>query len=102
MDSMDKYGGGPFEGVIAKIKPSLQQMVDALVPVIQGIIDALAPTIKQCSDTIIQLWEAIAKTCPDKRVVWLAFHHKKARVRKKNMARIAKYITRELKSDDYG
>ena len=104
MDSVNKYGsdGVPFTGEIAEITPAeqqLQKMIDALVPVIQGIIDAIVPLIEPCIYTINRTWDEILKSYPDKRVVWLAFHHPKARVRKKNRNRIAKFYEREMKRD---
>ena len=103
MDSVNKYGsdGVPFTGKIAEITPEeqqLQKMIDAFVPVIQAIIDAIVPFIEHCSDEINRIWDEILKY-PDKRVVWLAFHHPKARVRKKNRNRIAKYIAKAVNAD---
>lgn len=106
MDSVNKYGsdGVPFTGKIAEIKPAeqqLQQIIDAFVPVAQCIIDAIVPLIEPCIDKITQLWDEILKSYPDKRVVRLAFHHPKARVRKKNRNRIARYIAKAVKRDDH-
>lgn len=33
--------------------------------------------------------------CPNKRVVWLALHHKKKRIRKKNLNRAMKIISKQ-------
>lgn len=105
MDYVNKYGsdGVPFTGKIAEITPAeqqLQQMIDAFVPIAQSIIDAIVPLIKPCIDEITGLWDQILKSYPDKRVVWLAFHHPKERVRKKNRNRIAKYFAKAAISDD--
>lgn len=105
MDSVNKYGsdGVPFTGKIAEIKPSeqqLQQIIDALVPVVQSIIDAIVPVIEHYSNEITRMWDAILKAYPDNRVVWLAFHHKKAKVRKKNRKRIVRYINKAVRDDD--
>ena len=98
---VDKYSSGvPFTGQIAEIKPAeqqIQQMIDAFVPVVQCLIDAIVPLIEPCIDSITQTWEAILKSYPDKRIVWLAFYHPKAKVRKKNRERIAKYIAKAVK-----
>ena len=106
MDSVNKYGsdGVPFTGKIAEIAPmaqQLQQIIDAFVPVAQCIIDALVPLIEPCIDATTRLWDEILKSYPDKRVVWLAFHHPKEKVRKKNRNRIARYITKGVKHHDY-
>ena len=104
LQSVDKYSSGvPFTGKVAEIKPleqQIQEMTDALVPIVQSIIDAIVPMIEPCIDAITQIWDEVLKSYPDKRVVWLAFYHPKARVRKKNRSRIAKYIAKAVKRDD--
>lgn len=101
---VDKYSSGvPFTGEIAEIKPSeqqIQQMIDAFVPFAQGIIDAIYPLIKPAVDAFSQLWDEVLHSYPNRRVVWLAFFHPKARVRKKNRNRIVKYIAKAVKCDD--
>ena len=103
-DSVNKYSSDvPFSGETAEIKSieqQTQQIIDNLVPVVQNLVDALVPTIESCVDVINHLWDEILKSYPDNRVVWLAFHHKKARVRKKNRHRIAKYIAKAVNADD--
>lgn len=101
IDSVNKYGsdGIPCTGNVAAIKPpeqQVQQIIDALVPVVQGIIDALVPLLKPCIDGLTRLWDEILKSYPDRRVVWLAFHHKRAKVRKKNRKRIARYFAKAV------
>lgn len=125
MDSVNKYGsdGVPFTGEIAEIMPEEQQFqkindawnqfctdaakilkpcIDSLVLAFQSVIDGIVPLIGHCINVTTHLWEEMLKTYPDKRVVWLAFHHKKAKVRKKNMARIKKYMEKAVKIDDHG
>lgn len=107
MDSVNKYGsdGVLFTGNVAEITPAeqqLQQMIDAFVPVVQSIIDAVAQLIEPVIDEVNRLWGEVLKSYPDKRVVWLAFHHKKAKVRKKNRNRISKYIMKAVNADDQG
>lgn len=105
LQSVDKYSSGvPFTGKIAEIKPpeqQIQQIIDAFVPVIQGIIDAIAPLIEHCIDELTRLGDKVLESYPDKRVVWLAFHHPKAKVRKKNRRRIAKYIEKAVNRDGF-
>lgn len=105
MDSVNKYGsdGIPFTGKIAEIAPmeqQLQRITDALASVIQSITDELVPLIEECIETISELWDAVLKEYPDKRIVWLAFHHKKERVRKKNRNRIIKYCEKAVNRSD--
>lgn len=99
MDSVNKYGsdGVLFTGEIAEIKPSeeqIKQIVDAFVPTIQAVIDAIVPTINSCLDIFTQLWGEILKSYPDKRILHLAFHHPKERVRKKNRNRIIRELSK--------
>lgn len=42
--------------------------------------------------------EAICSEYPNRRVVWLAFNHRKARIRKKNMNRIIRWYQREVQN----
>lgn len=100
LQSVDKYSSNvPFTGQIAEIKPleqQIQQIIDAFVPVVQCIIDAVVPLIEPCIGAITRLYDEVLKSCPDKRVVWLAFHHPKAKVRKKNRHRLVKYIEKAV------
>lgn len=106
MDSVNKYGsdGVPFTGKIAEITPAeqqLQRMIEAFVPIVQSIIDAIVPLIEPAINELNRLWNEALKSYPDKRVVWLAFYHPKARVRKKNRNRIAKYIAKAVNHHDH-
>ena len=103
--SMNKYGsdGVPFTGNVAEITPAeqqLQQIIDALVPVVQQIIDALVPTLENCVEAVSKLWDDVLKAYPDNRVVWLAYHSKKRRVRKKNRNRIVRYFKKAVNCSD--
>ena len=105
MDSVNKYGsdGVPFSGKIAEIEPveqQIQKIIDAFVPVVQSITDAIAQTIEHCIGAITNLLDAVLRSHPDKRIVWLAFHHKKERVRKKNRNRLIRYIHKAVKAND--
>lgn len=54
----------------------------------------------RCFSETVTIIQAYTKTLfgvfPNKRVVWLAFHHKKARVRKKNYRRVLRWLERRL------
>ena len=107
MDSVDKYGscGIPWwQGETLKsssYEEQIQKFKDALVPVVNAICDELVPAFAVCVDSIIQLFDDILKTYPDRRVVWLAFCHKKEKVRKKNRNRLVKYYAKAVKRDDH-
>lgn len=98
IDSVEKYGSGGvlFDGHTAEIKSAEQQIQELqqyLEPVVHAF-EALMHEIKQSVSAIVDLWDSILKAYPDKRVVWLAFHHKKERIRKKNRNRIIKFFKR--------
>ena len=116
MDSVDKYGscGIPWwEGEILKhssLEELNQKIADAFLPMQQAICDLLAPAIKNVSDVIRSVFDTAVdnlanllngplKSYPNKRIVWLAFCHKKERVRKKNFNRIIKYYAKAVKRD---
>lgn len=105
LQAVDKYGSGvPFTGEIAEIAPpeqQLQQIIDALVPFIQGIIEAIVPLIEPCVDAINQTWNEMLESYPNKRIVHLAFYHKKARVRKKNLYKIIDFWDKAVKQCDH-
>lgn len=82
------------------IVPAFQNIVDALIPAIQHIIDGIVPLIGPLAEQIVQEWKETLKLYPNKRVVHLALHHPKARVRKKNMNRIIKYMSKNGGDDD--
>ena len=72
----------------------MKPLVDALVPAVQHLIDAIAPMVDVSVKNLVLLWDEILKSYPNKRVVWLAFHHPKERVRKKNRNRIIKWVSK--------
>lgn len=65
----------------------------------RSIIEVLIPVVEQAITEIKNLWEAILHTYPNKRVVWLAIHHPKERVRKKNRNRICKWLQMQYKRE---
>ena len=69
----------------------------AVEPILGSILQVLVPIVKQLITEIERLWETILHTYPNKRVVWLATHHPKERVRKKNRNRIVKWMKLQYK-----
>lgn len=78
-----------FARMVAAFNLLAQTIQNILIPAIENICTNAVPVIKRVS-------EAILKTYPNKRVVYLVFHGKR-RVRKKNINRIVKWIEREGK-----
>lgn len=63
-------------------KEKICRVADEIGKIVNLIMDALIPIIEQIADM----------ACPNKRVVHLALHAKKARTRKKNLHRILNSI----------
>ena len=63
-----------------------------LVPVIKEAINALVPLVADCVMAVTDFAISLYKQYPNKRIVWLALYHPKAKVRKKNKSRIIKYF----------
>lgn len=70
----------------------INNIKDVIQPVVANIVETLTLAIQQTIQKINHLWRTIIECYPDKRVVHLAIHHKKSRVRKKNIKRIMKWI----------
>ena len=77
--------------------PLFHEAFDPLIQAVWKTMDALAPQIESMTKEFARLWDAVLKSYPDNRVVWLALHHKKERIRKKNRKRILKWIERNEK-----
>ncbi len=75
----------------------LYNVLQEIARIYQSIEEALTPIIENVINTVNRVWEAILHTYPNKRVVWLAMHHPKERVRKKNRNRIIKWINLQYK-----
>ena len=117
-ESCDKFGSGghlyvpdadkPVEPVSPEeaIENLRDAFVQAFLPVLdmciqfyRDLADALAPQIQQLIKDFTHLYDQILRSYPDKRIVWLALHHKKERIRKKNRRRILKWVERNEKQD---
>lgn len=69
----------------------INRLWEVVVPIIGNIIQTVFPVIKKAVDKFY--------CYPNKRVVNLALHHPKERVRKKNIKRIMRWIERESKAE---
>lgn len=68
-----------------KARETIQGCVQALTDVLKPIIDEAMEVFKKICDAILHCY-------PNKKVVHLATHHPKGRVRKKNIRRIMRWI----------
>lgn len=71
-------------------RPVVEAAVEIITPIIKSIAEALPPII----ETIVDVMAQIIELYPNKRVVHLAKHARKERVRKKNINRILKWYAR--------
>ena len=67
------------------------ESVADLAVILSETISEPTPVIYDCIVALIDLANKLYKQYPQKRIVWLALCHKKAKVRKKNRSRIIKY-----------
>lgn len=70
-------------------------VVEALQPIISNIVEALTPAIQEAMAAINNMWRAVIECYPNRRVVHLALHHPKEKVRKKNTQRIMRWLRNE-------
>lgn len=73
----------------------ITEVAEIIAKALQRICEVILPVITEVVGKIGQYYEAVLRTYPNRRVVWLAFHHKRKRVRKKNKARILRWLFRE-------
>lgn len=69
-----KKGVGAIHGVV-------HEMVEVLAPIVEKVYEL----VKRITDTVLHCY-------PNKRVLHLALHHPKERVRKKNIHRILRWV----------
>lgn len=85
---------------LEKLVQGLQKMAELLAPALAVIMEAFGKIAQQASAAlklIAETSETIIEQYPNKRVLHLAKHGKKARTRKKNINRIKKYFEQESK-----
>ena len=112
-DSCDKFGSGGalyVPGVSEVVEPvsveeavqkarkvilqTFQPVIEECARIVKEFMDVVVPCIQPALEEIIRLMDLVLGFYPDKRILWLALHHKKARIRKKNRNRILKWIER--------
>lgn len=75
----------------------MEKVAEALVNFSKTIADVVVPTFKRMVDVISQYTNEVLNDPENRRVKHLAFHSKKARIRKKNINRITKQVQRNMK-----
>lgn len=72
-----------------------QKAVEAIQRLANALTDALKPVLDWAMEILKRFTDAVLpalRTYPNKKVLHLALHHPKARVRKKNLRRIMRWI----------
>lgn len=83
-----------------KILEELQEInFEEFAEAFKTVASVIKDLITQVAEFYFNLYKAIEGTAKADKVVYLAFHAKKARTRKKNINRIKKCIERAIKID---
>ena len=67
-------------------------VVEALQPIVANILEVLTPAIQEAMAAINDMWRDVIECYPNRRVVHLALHHHKKKIRKKNTNRIILWL----------
>ncbi len=73
------------------------EAIEQLAEVITRVFNAIWEMVKTVARSITKLWRAVLENYTNKRVVHLALHHKSLRIRKKNIARIMRWLRRYIR-----
>ena len=88
-----------FEDLTGNKSEDFQKAVEAIQRLAQSLVEVLKPIIDSTIETIKKMCDAVLHNYPNKRVLYLAMHHPKERVRKKNRNRIIKWIKLQYKRE---
>ena len=86
-----------FEDLTGIKSEDFQKAVEAIQRLARSIAEVLNPALGSAIEAIKKMWDAVLHIYPNKRVLYLAMHHPKERVRKKNRNRIIKWINLQYK-----
>ena len=84
-----------YEEAMERAQAACGEFVEKLATAFGILAETIAQTIRTLQPffkLVFEVMENIIETYPNKRVVYLAKHAKKARTRKKNLNRIIKYF----------
>ena len=70
----------------------IDRVVEALQPIVANIVEVLTPAIQEAMTAINNMWRSVMECYPNRRVVHLALHHRKKKIRKKNTNRIILWL----------
>lgn len=88
------------EAQFARIQKAIEIAADLAAELIVKIVAEITKALQKICEAIFPILAkatevALKSAYPNRRVVWLAFHHKRERTRKKNRKRIMRYLLRE-------
>lgn len=75
---------------VEAVTRAIQDIMLIIMQMAESITTALCQFPTDANEHIERMCAEVIHTYPNKRVVWLALHHKKKRVRNKNINRILK------------
>lgn len=87
-----------LQAIAAEPAEKIAETIKVLTPIMCEIgkrIKAAFGTVFEFCDRVYT-YDKTVKSYPNRRVVWLAFYHKKERVRKKNYRRVLRWLERRL------
>ena len=70
----------------------IDRVVEALQPIVASIVEVLTPAIEEAMTAINNIWRSVMECYPNRRIVHLALHHHKKKIRKKNTNRIILWL----------
>lgn len=81
-----------MQELFERVTEAVETVIEEVVKLVKKIVDALIEAVVPICKAISEWWLRACKNYPNKRVFWLALHHRRERVRKKNMRRITRWI----------
>ena len=86
-----------------KVEELLERTAKAAIDVVEEVVKAIRQIAEEIAPIIYEFAIAASATAkniysqyPNRRVVWLALHHKRERVRKKNIRRIMRWVQSDI------
>ena len=67
-------------------------VVESLQQIVANIVEVLTPAVQEAMTAINNMWRSVIECYPNRRVVHLALHHRKKKIRKKNTNRIILWL----------
>lgn len=95
-EGMEEFVSCAVDGM-ERTGDALAEFMSAVARFNESIAQVLIPTLDAAMKMCKKVCDVVLREYPNKRVIHLAMNHPKARVRKKNLHRITRYIERHGK-----